>query len=462
MPRANLSSVVRYIRRAAGSSVPQGLTDAQLLARYRTQRDSDAFAELVHRHGPLVHSVCRRILHHEQDSEDACQATFLVLASKASSIRKAVSLASWLHGVAYRIAMRAKKTLGRQHQNVGDAAAPTQDLPVTAAALREAQLIVDEELNRLPEKYRAPFILCCLEGKSRPEAARELGWKEGTVSSRIAQARKLLQQRLTRRGVVLSATLCVLDLTRAAAPAIGTSIVDRTVKAAVSFAAGQSAATDLATAPAVALARGVLLAMSTTSKLKIATALVLACGLMTATGAIGRQAMLSAEETPQQGSLDERETSQKNQKTAEARSRKEDFEIDKIDPAADRLVGEWKQIVTLKKADDTLLVMTFRKSGICRLDALDRASRKQPEGPDAHLPGVGLWKVKGSDLVITWENWNQGKQCPIEQVTRYRIEKSTEKELIYRAIVPGRPPEQFEAAKWVRFEGWWLAALLRP
>ena len=213
---------MRYIRRTAGSLAPREISDARLLELYRCQQDGEAFAELVHRHGPLVRSVCRRILHHDHDAEDACQATFLVLASKASSIRKVVSVASWLHGVAYRIAMRIRKTPGRKSPVLNDTASQTQSLPMTAAVLREAQAIVDQELNRLPEKYRAPFILCCLEGKSRPEAARELGWKEGTVSSRIAQARKLLQQRLARRGVVLSAvSLCVLDLSRTTAPAIG-------------------------------------------------------------------------------------------------------------------------------------------------------------------------------------------------------------------------------------------------
>ena len=304
MPRANLSSVIRFIRRAAGSPAPQKMTDAQLLEQYRCQRDGEAFADLVIRHGPLVHSICKRVLQHDHDAEDAFQATFLVLASKASSIRKAVSLASWLHGVAYRIAMRAKKTPGRKPQGLDDAEAQRQHLPVTAAALREAQAIVDDELNRLPEKYRAPFILCCLEGKSRPEAARELGWKEGTVSSRIAQARKLLQQRLTRRGVVLSTVLCVLDLGRTAAPAVGPALIDRTVQAALSFAAGKATATNLASASAVTMAHGILLAMSATTKLKIGTAVVLVCGFMTATGAIARQAMSSTEGESQAGKID--------------------------------------------------------------------------------------------------------------------------------------------------------------
>jgi len=301
MKRVNLSAVIRYIRRAAGSAGPQGLTDAQLLTRFRSQRDGEAFAALVFRHGPLVRSVCRRILRHDQDAEDAFQAVFLVLASKAHSIRKAVTLASWLHRVAYRVAMNAKRTRRMTSEDSSAAVAHPQDEPATAAVLREAQVIVDEELNRLPEKYRAPFVLCCLDGKSRAEAAAELGLKEGTVSSRLARARQELQQRLTRRGVVLSVALCVLDLTRTAAPAIGPALAGRTAHAAVCFAAGLAEASELASGPAVALAKGVLFAMSTTSKLKIAAALVLTIGFITATGALARQVLAPAAGGGQQG-----------------------------------------------------------------------------------------------------------------------------------------------------------------
>ena len=128
--------------------------------------------------------------------------------------------------------------------------------------------------------------------------------------------------------------------------------------------------------------------------------------------------------------------------------------------AAEQLVGEWKQVVTLHKKDDTLMVMTIRRNGVCRLDALDRASREQPQGPDVRLPGVGTWKMDGQELVITWEKWSPANQRPIEQVDRFQIEKATETELVYRAIITDRPSEQVEPAKWGRFEGWWLAKAL--
>ncbi len=125
--------------------------------------------------------------------------------------------------------------------------------------------------------------------------------------------------------------------------------------------------------------------------------------------------------------------------------------------AAEQLVGGWKQIVTRLKKDDTLMVITFRHNGVCRIDALDRASREQPQGPDVRLPRVGTWKMDGQELVITWEIWSPAYQRPIESVDRYQIEKATETELVWRLTGVDEPLEHVEPTRWVRFEGWWLA-----
>jgi RNA polymerase sigma factor (sigma-70 family) len=290
MARGRLGGVLRHLRQVAGLSATQRLADAQLLERYVACRDEEAFATLVGLYGRLVRSVCRHVLHHEQDIDDAFQATFLVFARKATSIRKSTSVASWLYGVAYRTALNARRARLRRREEQGDAERCAAEQPVSEAALREVQAILDDEVQRLPEKYRAPFVLCCLEGMSRAEAADQLGLKEGTVSSRLAQARKDLQQRLARRGVVLSAALCAAELSRTTATAaVPPALLNSTIQAALSFATGKTLA-DLACAEVAGLARGVLQNMGTTS-LKGATAVLLAVGFVASAGLFTWQAL---------------------------------------------------------------------------------------------------------------------------------------------------------------------------
>src|SRR5262249_22314422 len=186
----------------------RGLSDAQLLERCAAGHEESAFAALLARHGRLVWGVCRHLLVGDQDAEDAFQATFLVLARRAGSIRKPDAVASWLYGVAHRVAWKARKMarIRRKHERKASVP-PTQQLP-DELAMRELQAILAEEVARLPEKYRAAFILCCLEGKTRQEVSGTFGCSEGTISSRIARARRLLAAALGRRGVMLSGALC--------------------------------------------------------------------------------------------------------------------------------------------------------------------------------------------------------------------------------------------------------------
>lgn len=269
MGRGQLDAVVRHLRRLAGGP-PIQCSDAQLLEQFVTHRDEEAFASLVRRHGGLIRTVCRHILHHEEDVDDALQATLLVLARKAGSIRKPSAVASWLYGVAYRIAMNAKKTTARRRWRERQATSRSPEQPVSEATLRELQAILDEELQRLPEKLRVPLILCCLEGKSKAGAAHELGWKEGTVSGRLAEARKRLQQRLLRRGVTLSAALCATGIFQETADAVPATVIHEVL----SYTAGKTGAVS---ASAVALTKGVLKGMILT-KLKLGLVMLLAVG----------------------------------------------------------------------------------------------------------------------------------------------------------------------------------------
>src|SRR5262249_39959626 len=157
----------------------------------------DAFEQLVHRHGPLVLGVCRRLLRNRQDVEDAFQACFLVLVRKASTLKQQDSLANWLHGVAHRTALKARTMNARRYGREKQVAV----MPEPAARWSEIETWLDEELAHLPEKYRVPLILCDLEGRSIKEATRQLGWRQGTLAGRLSRARTMLAKRLTRRGL---------------------------------------------------------------------------------------------------------------------------------------------------------------------------------------------------------------------------------------------------------------------
>jgi RNA polymerase sigma factor (sigma-70 family) len=259
MATQQTAPILRHLRGLVLAEAIRRLTDRELLRLFVEACDETAFAALVQRHGRLVLSVCRHVLRHEQDAEDAFQAVFLVLARKASSIHKADSVASWLYGVAHRTAMKAKTTAARRRASEKQAEERAAEQPAAAASLRELQALLDEEVLRLPEKYRAPFVLCCLEGKSREEAARELGWKEGTVSSRVAHAREQLRQRLARRGVTLSAALCAGAIAEGASAAVPAALAEATVGRAVLFTTGSAAG--VVSEPVITLAGGVLKAM---------------------------------------------------------------------------------------------------------------------------------------------------------------------------------------------------------
>lgn len=246
---AQLAAKESEDRRDIGDQV----LDQVLLERFVAAGDQSAFARLVERHGGLVWSVCRRVLQGEHDAEDAFQAAFIVLARKAASIRKREAVGSWLYGVAYRIAMSQRKRAARHHEllQLAAAAAPpaptATSLPPSDAAFRELQRLLDEQVQGLPEKYRAPFVLCCLEGLRKGDAARELGLKEGTVASRVHQARKLLERRLTRRGVTLTALLTAAALGQTsilAAPAA--ALLQTTTHAAVAPAGGATGVSTVA------------------------------------------------------------------------------------------------------------------------------------------------------------------------------------------------------------------------
>jgi RNA polymerase sigma factor (sigma-70 family) len=279
--------VLQFLRRLVAAESDGDSTDRQLLQRFAGQREEAAFAALVQRHGPMVLGVCQRVLHDPHDADDAFQATFLVLARKAGSLAKPEKLANWLYGVACRTAARAKSEAARRrmHERQLTDMPSAEARPDSAESFHELRPVLDEELSRLPDKYRAPLVLCYLEGKTYTEAAQVLGWAEGTVSGRLARARELLRGRLTRRGLTLSAGAFGPALSQTVAPAaMPQALADTTARAAMLFAAGSAAAgAGIVPAPAAALAEGVLQTMFVTRR-KIVAILVLTSSLL-ATGA---------------------------------------------------------------------------------------------------------------------------------------------------------------------------------
>jgi RNA polymerase sigma factor (sigma-70 family) len=253
MSALQLDTFLRHLRRVVGPGTDTGLTDAQLLGRFLSDRDEAAFEVLVWRHGPMVLGVCGRVLRAEADTEDAFQATFLTLLRKAGSISKRQSVGSWLHQVAFRVALAARagtaRRAARETAGVAELAAPA--VPEQPSA--DLRRVLDEEVGRLPEKYRTPFVLCHLEGRSNREAAEQLGCPVGTVAARLSRARRRLRVRLTRRGVTLSAGVVV-----------ATALPRRLVQAALASAGPYAAAAPVGTARATALAEGAVRALAGT------------------------------------------------------------------------------------------------------------------------------------------------------------------------------------------------------
>jgi RNA polymerase sigma factor (sigma-70 family) len=241
--------------------------DRQLLRQFLTNRDEAAFAALVRRYGRLVLTVCRRVLRHAQDAEDAFQATFLVLARKAAVVDPQ-ALPTWLYAVARRTAAQARARRRNREYQVETAPHPT----VLPAEPQDWRPVLDEEVSRLSDRYRMAVILCDLQGLSRREAARRLGVPEGTISSRLAAAHKLLGQRLSRRGVALSAAAITGAFAEATAYVqIPMSLAGSTGAAATLVATGQFAKVG---PPVVALTKGVLHTMFL-AKMKVALGAVL-------------------------------------------------------------------------------------------------------------------------------------------------------------------------------------------
>jgi RNA polymerase sigma factor (sigma-70 family) len=279
MSSTQVGAVLGYLRKLAADQSDVDLPDHQLLERFAAHRDEAAFAALLKRHGPMVLGVCRSVLHNLHDAEDAFQAAFLVLTRKAGSIHRREAVSAWLYRVAYHLAVDAQASAARRRVHEKRAAIMPPADPVLDMSLRELRGIVNEELQRLPEEYRAPLVLCALEEKPLEEAARLLGWTKGTVKGRLQRGRERLRQRLQRRGLDVSAGLLAVALSTSSTSAqISAALAASTLQAAIRIAADERLAAGVVSAKVAALVQGASRTMFL-SKTKIVTVLFLAMSL---------------------------------------------------------------------------------------------------------------------------------------------------------------------------------------
>ncbi len=273
MSERQRSTLLAYLRRLCG---PPQLddSDAELLERFAVRRDESAFETLLQRHGSLVWNVCRRVLDDEHAAEDAFQATFLVLVRQAQTVSKKASIRSWLYGVALRVAVRARRREQLRRRRERETPVRSNHDETVASDVRP---ILDEEIQRLPEKYRLPIVLCYLEGRTNDEAAQLLNCPRGTVATRLARGRERLRSRLLRRGIALSAATITAALSdNALSAALSPLLLAQTAKSALTGTASVSITT---------LTEGVLHAMYLT-KIKTAAAFVLMLATMGGVGGV--------------------------------------------------------------------------------------------------------------------------------------------------------------------------------
>jgi RNA polymerase sigma factor (sigma-70 family) len=406
MATGQLRKVVHHLRAATLGCAESRVSDAELLGGFLARRDEDAFATLVRRHGPMVLGLCRRFLRNAQDVEDAFQATFLVLVRRAATVKRPALLGNWLFGVAYRTALAARaKTARRQRKET-----PMQDMsdPLLdpEPGGQELLLLLDRELERLPEKYRVPLVLCELEGRSRKEAARQLRLAEGTLSSRLAKARKTLARRLARCGLALSASALDLMLAQQSSSAcVPASLLAGTVSNATLAAAGPAAAANAIPGPVWALSSAVIRTMLL-AKLK-----TLVYVLAAAVGSLALILLPSAPAAPGQNTSPKSLLVQKDRRDGERKRPRivvpaalvKDGKVTASIIAIDPDTGTWKKLtgtgIRPRVSPDGQTLVFIRDDGVwnCDTGGSDNPG-KLFEGPGY---GGAVWSPDGKHLYFS-------------------------------------------------------------
>ncbi len=434
--------LIHHLRRAALAVDGAGLADGELLELYAARRDEAAFEALVRRHGPMVLRVCRRVLRNEADAEDAFQATFLVLVRKAASIRCPNTVSNWLYGVAYNTALKAK-AMNHKRQAKERESATVPKGETRGEVWREVQALLDAELSGLPDKYRIPIVLCDLEGKTIKEAARHLGWPQGTLATRLTRGRARLAKRLTRHGITLSwgVIAAVLSQGEGSAGLPGTLINSTTKAASLIAAAGPAAASGVVSTSVTALTESMVKSMAL-SRLKVVAPLVLAVALIG--GGTGVY----------QSSAGSREGSGEVVKapagaSAVAVSAKEDNKPATDDPKDDEKINLPKgptpvQVLARLDVDGKLVVKTA-------VPTLKRVGAAQPlpgEPSEDAVPGGGAGGTTARSRVVTTlraQTYDlddvQALDTERKSVDKNALAKLLKKETVAMAVFGGQAPD---------------------
>jgi RNA polymerase sigma factor (sigma-70 family) len=402
----------RHIHRLATSPDVEAVTDAELLGRFVEQRNERAFTALVSRHAPLVRGVCHRVLRDLHQVEDAVQAVFLILATKAGTVRPPDRLAAWLYGVARQVAANARRgevRRQRREERAGRAARPPASCdPLDELTARELLAALDAEVQRLPEAFRLPVILCCLEGKSQEEAARQLGWTSGSVKGRLQRGRERLHARLVGRGLSLSAALAALEVARGGARATAAATpAGAMARAGVAYVLEGGVAGGVAPA-AVALAEGAMKGTAV-AKAKLGLVLLLSAGVLAAGAGLVCHRVLAAKQ-PELPSRDVKESEKVPQRQLTDRYG------DPLPAGAIRRLGTtrlrngWHTQAVAFSPDGKVLASTGYGRGLCLWDARTGQELRHMAGahgwalaisPDGQLVAsshdvgkIHLWELK--------------------------------------------------------------------
>jgi RNA polymerase sigma-70 factor (ECF subfamily) len=430
-----VNKTIAHLRRAVLGPDGGGLSDGQLLACFVDHRDDAAFEALVRRLGPMVLGVCRRVIGNDHDAEDAFQAAFLVLVRKAATIVPREAIANWLYGVAYQTARKGRAMAVKRRAREKQVAAVPEPGCVAADPWSDLQPLLDQELSRLPDKYRLPVVLCDLQGKTRKDAAGQLGWPEGSLSGRLSRARALLAQRLTRRGVVISATALAAALGQNAASAsVPAAVLLSTLHAAKIFAAGSAAGA--VSSHAAVLAEGVLKAMLI-AKLKVGALVLVVCGLIAAGGSLAYSEFGSqstddraagglpapAGEPPQSGKP---VTQERPPQTLTGRA--DEPAEDRAPDDLQRLQGAWESASSVRNGEVSGPVkLVIERDGVLyppsevaeRITALRGGTPRQIDltvmsGPKQGRVYAGIYKLEKLELTICLDTAGKGRPSKFE------------------------------------------------